>query len=380
VSQRVCVVGAGVFGAWCARFLALAGHRVTLLDAYGPANGRASSADHSRVIRAGYGPDAIYSRWALESLDAWRELATETGQPLIETTGALFMGAAGTEYLAQTVRTLTAIGVRHELIDVPTLARRYPQLSTHGLGPAVFEPSAGVLRARLAVRAVVDLTCRINGVEYRTERVSVDEHGPHPRVQLRDGHLVESDAYVFACGPWLRSVLPAAVGARLRVTRQEVLYFGVPPGDGRFGLAKLPVWIDFDAGLYGIPDFDGQGFKVGVDRHGPPLDPDTADRIVSADLVEETRTWMGRRFPALAAAPLVDARVCQYENTSSGDFIIDQHPTWSNVWIVGGGSGHGFKHGPAVGRYVADVIDGSRPLEPRFSLATKTVDARRAVY
>jgi glycine/D-amino acid oxidase-like deaminating enzyme len=90
---------------------------------------------------------------------------------------------------------------------------------------------------------------------------------------------------------------------------------------------------------------------------------------------------MTRRFPALAHAPLVESRVCEYENTSSGDFLIDRHPTLENVWLVGGGSGHGFKHGPAVGDYVARALRGElRTPEPRFSLASKQVEKHRAVH
>jgi glycine/D-amino acid oxidase-like deaminating enzyme len=140
------------------------------------------------------------------------------------------------------------------------------------------------------------------------------------------------------------------------------------------------VWIDFASGLYGIPDLDSAGFKVGIDRHGCPIDPDTDDRLVTSAIVDETRAWLQRRFPRLGAAPLVDARVCQYENSATGDFIIDRHPAWSNVWIVGGGSGHGFKHGPAVARYLVGRLDGSTTAIKRFSLQSKATHAARAVY
>ena len=159
-----------------------------------------------------------------------------------------------------------------------------------------------------------------------------------------------------------------------------MLYFGVPAGDGRFSVDRLPVWIDFAAGVYGIPDLDAHGFKVGLDRHGPPIDPDTAERLVDPAAIATAREFLARRFPALVQAPLVDARVCQYENTSTGDFLIDQHPGWPAVWIVGGGSGHGFKHGPAVGSHVADLLAGRASVDPRFSLAGKTSAAARAVY
>jgi glycine/D-amino acid oxidase-like deaminating enzyme len=90
---------------------------------------------------------------------------------------------------------------------------------------------------------------------------------------------------------------------------------------------------------------------------------------------------MSRRLPALARQPLEESRVCQYENTSSGDFLIDRHPRWRNVWLVGGGSGHGFKHGPAVGRYVARLLSCEPgTLEPRFGLAAKGERQHRAVH
>ena len=88
--------------------------------------------------------------------------------------------------------------------------------------------------------------------------------------------------------------------------------------------------------------------------------------------IDAARAFLAERFPGLAGAPLVESRVCQYENTSTGDFLIDRHPDFENVWLVGGGSGHGFKHGPAVGEHVCALIEGKADVEPRFSLATKS--------
>ena len=379
--MKVVVLGAGVFGAWSAKFLADGGHDVTLIDAYGPASGRASSADFSRVIRAGYGRDAMYSRWAGESLKDWQWLCDETGQTLLARTGALFLGEPGDTYLAETHQTLATLGLSVERLAPAELGQRFPQISTDGLGNVVFEPDAGVIRARAAVHALVGMLVRHARVTYAQASVRpLDENAGTCRVVTRDGLTFDADAYVLACGPWLPKMLPIAVGARVRPTRQEVLYFGVPHGDARFSAARMPVWIDFAAGVYGIPDLDALGFKVGIDRHGPVIDPDTLDRVVDPALVETTRAWLGRRFPGMRAAPLVDARVCQYENTSSGDFIIDRHPAWPACWIVGGGSGHGFKHGPAIGRHAASLVDESGVVNERFSLATKSAIAARAVY
>ena len=374
--MRITIVGAGVFGAWSAKFLADAGHRVTLVDAYGPANPRASSADHSRVIRAGYGRDEIYSRWATQSLHDWQWLAGVTGRALLARTGALFMGPPDTNYIADTFRTLERAGIAAEWLAPADLQRRYPQIDPEGLGGCVFEEQAGVIRARAAVQALVAHLMAHSGVSLLTARV---EAGDGLQIRTTAGQRLEADHFVFACGPWLPQVLPDIVGGRVRATRQEVLFFGTPPGDSRFAAAHLPVWIDFAAGLYGIPDLDARGFKVGIDRHGPPVNPDTLERVVDPEVVTHTREWIARRFPGLRDAPLVDAHVCQYENTSSGDFIIDRHPGSATCWIVGGGSGHGFKHGPAVGRHVAELIAGRARAEPRFNLDKSTAPSR-SVY
>lgn len=378
--RSVIVIGAGVFGAWSALRLARAGWTVTLVDAYGPANGRASSADHTRVIRAGYGDAAIYTQWATASLADWQWLGKKAGAPLVLECGALFLGAPASPYLDDTARTLADHGVTHERLDAAAVASRFPQLGVIGLGDAVFEARGGVLMARRAVHAAVEVAVSA-GVTYRCARIRpCDEGAAQPIVQTTDGERLDADRYVFACGPWLPGLFPNTIGGRIRATRQEVLHFGTPAGDTRFTIARLPVWIDFPAGLYGIPDVDGSGMKVGIDRHGPAIDPDTADRRASDDAVATVREFFARRFPALAEAPLVEARVCQYENTATGDFLIDRHPTWPGVWLVGGGSGHGFKHGPAVGQHVADLLDERVAVEPRFALSGKTAAPARVIY
>lgn len=378
--STVAVVGAGVFGAWSALRLAEAGDRVTLVDAYGPANGRASSADRSRIVRAGYGGEAIYSRWASESLRDWTWLTSETGRSLYTRTGALFLGKPDHAYIRASYDTLVTLGLRAEWLDPSALAARYPQIALDGLGPALFEHDAGVLEARAAVHAVVDLGVA-RGVTIRRARLApLDETASSPVLRLADGSVLEAEIYVLACGPWLPGLLPLAVGSRIRPTQQEVLYFGVPAGDTRFSAPACPVWIDFEAGVYGVPDLAAHGFKVGIDRHGPPIDPDTAERLVSREIVARTRDGMARRFPGLAHAPLVDSRVCQYENTATGDFLIDRHPLWRNVWIVGGGSGHGFKHGPAIGRHVAALVTGVAQPEARWALNAHARSPARAVY
>jgi sarcosine oxidase len=199
-------------------------------------------------------------------------------------------------------------------------------------------------------------------------------------ITLANGGKLSAGLFVFACGPWLPKVFPDLLGERIFPTRQEVFYFGPPAGDVRFASPAMPVWIDFSEDIYGIPDIETKGFKVAPDRHGPPFDPDTGERRVTAEGLASVREFVGRRFPALKNAPLVASEVCQYENSSNGDFLIDRHPARENVWLIGGGSGHGFKHGPAVGEYVAARIADGRPVEAKLSFATKEKRQNRTVF
>jgi glycine/D-amino acid oxidase-like deaminating enzyme len=234
--------------------------------------------------------------------------------------------------------------------------------------------------ARRAVTAVVEDAAR-GGVEYWVAQVAEPSGlGAIKAVVSSSGERIEAEAFVFACGAWLGKVFPQILGSRIFPSRQEVFFFGVPAGDARFAPPALPTWLFQEDEVYGMPDLESRGLKIALDRHGERVDPDTQSRLASAEGAEEARRFVAQRFPGLRGAPIVETRVCQYENTWNGDFLIDRHPKIENVWLVGGGSGHGFKHGPAVGEYVAGrILDGVTE-ETRFSLAAKETVQRRAVF
>ena len=364
----VAVIGAGVFGAWTAYLLRRDGAKVLLVDAYGPGNSRASSGGESRIIRLGYGPDEIYTRSAQRSLTLWQQLFAESGaSALFQKTGVLWLAREQDPYCEAMLTVFDRVGAAYEKLDRDQLDRRFPQLAFGPTAWGIVEPNAGVLMARRAVQAVVAQACEI-GVDYRQALVS----SPETRI--------DADRFVYAGGPWLPKVFPGLLGELIHVTRQEVFFFGVPAGDERFGRGSLPEWIDFNDLVYGIPDLDGRGFKIAIDAHGREFDPDSGERVVSEAGLSAVRAYLAQRVPLLANAPVTESRVCQYENTSNGDFLIDRHPEFENVWIVGGGSGHGFKHGPAAGEYAAAMIAGKGTPEPRFGLATKQRVRSRQVY
>jgi glycine/D-amino acid oxidase-like deaminating enzyme len=244
----------------------------------------------------------------------------------------------------------------------------------------ILEPRSGVLMGRRAVAAVVEDAVR-HGVEYRLTQISQPlGTGRLKSLKTNTGEEIAAEQFVFACGAWLGKLFPEVLGALIFPSRQEVFYIGVPGGDSRFAPPALPTFLFQEEESYGMPDLESRGLKIALDRHGERVDPDTQSRLPSPQMAEEIRRYVARRFPALRNAPIVETRVCQYENTSSGDFLIDRHPEIENVWFAGGGSGHGFKHGPAVGEYVTAEILGEAKREPRFSLVTKMTTQERAVY
>jgi sarcosine oxidase len=386
ISRRtvdVVVIGAGVFGSWIARCLRRAGQSVLLLDAWTPGHSRSSSGGESRIIRMGYGADEIYTRMAARSLPRWRELSENTGEPLFHRTGVLWIARNGDPYSEATRNTLEKVGVPMQILSVADLAERYPQILVGGSGMfGILEPESGALMARRAIAALQQDLIR-RGVEYAAAAVEPPSgRGLLESVRTADGERISAGIFVFACGAWLPKLFPDILGSRIYPTRQEVYFFAPPPGDRRFSHPNLPVWLDFTdpRGPYGFPDLEGRGFKLAFDQHGPAFDPDCGDRGILPAGVAAAHAFLAERFPALRDAPLAEFRVCQYENTSNGDFLIDKHPDLENVWLVGGGSGHAFKHGPAVGEHASGRIVDGAPAEPRFSLATKEATQRRTVH
>jgi sarcosine oxidase len=353
--MKIVVVGAGAFGGWTALQLRRRGAQVTLLDAWGAGNVRSSSGGETRVIRAVYGPDRVYVEMVRRAFELWLALDPS----LYVETGALWMHRGDDAYVRAALPILADLGFPIDNLTLDAAARRWPQIDFRGVRSVWLEHRAGALSAARACAVVRDALVQAGGV-FRIARVE-------PAQVMRE---LAADAYVFACGPWLGALFPDVIGARIRPTRQEVLYFGTPPGSARWRPPELPIWIDFgERIIYGIPDVHGRGFKVADDTRGVPFDPTDGDRTPSAEAIARARRLLAERFPELAHAPLVEAQVCQYENSPDGNLILDRHPHDEKVWLAGGGSGHGFKLSPAVGELLASAILDGKPLPAQFRLA-----------
>jgi len=381
-AARIAVIGAGVFGAWTAEHLRRAGHAVNLIDMAGPANNRASSGGESRMTRAGYGKDEIYSRMARDSLVEWKALSSVSGLPIFVPHGVLFFTGTSDDYFTQSLAVNRKLGLSIEELNRTQLQRRFPMIDFDGVELGMFEPGFGALMARRAIQTLVQRYKDAGGL-YQQAAIGAPIASGQKLSELRalNGAKIEADVFVFSLGPWLPKLFPDVLGGRIVATRQEVFFFAAPAGDPMFEPGWMPGWADFNGGdvYYGFPDLEGRGVKFAHDAHGVEVDPDTQSRQPTKAALDEIIAFRDRRFPMLRNAPLTEARVCQYENSSNGDFLIDRHPEMSNVILVGGGSGHGFKHGPEVGRLAASLALGGAQTESRFTLATKGKAQKREV-
>ncbi len=368
----VIVVGAGVFGMWTAWHLLQRGRRVAVVDAHGPANARASSGGESRVLRVAYGSAHHYAEWAYEGLQMWKAFAARHEGPLFFPSGVLWLTHARDSYVKASLRSLAALGVPHRILDRADLARRYPQIALDGIQLGFLEEGSGAILARRAVQAVMREVAAMGGAIIRAQAGPFSPRGEGVQVPLADGRMLEAGQAVYACGPWLPKLFPEIIGNGILVTRQEVYFIGPPAGSVAYGPDRLPVWADFNNGdiFYGIPDLEGRGMKLAHHAFGEAVDPETQDRRLTPALVAEARRFLARRFPELAEQPLLGGRVCQYSVRAGEHFLIDRHPDDERVLLVGGGSGHGFKHGPRLGAFVADLVEGRQTRIPkRFRLS-----------
>jgi glycine/D-amino acid oxidase-like deaminating enzyme len=343
---RATVVGAGVFGASTARELQRRGWDVTVVEQYVPGTVRAASGGDTRLVRFAHGDVEWYTRLARRAVDLWRELEVEARTPLFEQIGVAWFDSGNGDFTQRSERTLARLGVPTSRLSPEEATRLFPSVGGDDLRSVLFEPEAGVIHARRATQALA------RDLRIETRRATPDDPP-------------SGDVVVWACGAWLPQVFPQLVD--LKITRRDVYFLGV---DGAW--AGSPGFCDYDAAFYGHGDVGGLGLKVAWDGPGDDVNPDTLERKPLPENEALVREYAARRFPALADAPVIAARVCQYSLTPDTHFLVAPHPERDGWWLIGGGSGHGFKHGPALGEYVADCVEGKRAPEPFHALGART--------
>lgn len=374
--SKVVVIGAGAFGGWTSLFLLRQHYNVTLIDAWGPGNSRSSSGDETRVIRSTYGSNEFYFNLNVRALALWNEHEQRWNKRLFQNKGVLWLCyTEKTPLVDDSIPFAEKHSMAYEKLSIQELSKRYPILNTEDLHHAYFDPFGGCLRAREACQAVHKAFLEEGG-EYIQAYATPGkiENNKLTSIKLSNSQTLKADLFIFACGSWLGAIFQEVLGNTIFCTRQEVYYFGVPQ-DQAPAYEKFPVWVDVDGKdfYYGIPGNTYRGFKVGVDERGANFDPTTGERMADTQVLAKARKFIGHRFPGLSHAPLLENRVCPYENSPDGNFIFDHHPEADNLFFLGGGSGHGFKHGPALGELVSGIISGLYPIPEHFLTWQKTV-------
>jgi glycine/D-amino acid oxidase-like deaminating enzyme len=346
------VVGAGVFGAALADRLVARGWEVTLVEQFAPGDARSESGGETRLLRYSHGADGFYAASAWRSRSAWRELG------VLEEVGAIWFARREGGWESESERVLRSAGIPVERLEPEAAARLYPSLGVDDLAFGLLEPAAGVLRASDGVRALVE---RAHAGGLRVERGEARPAGSHVAIGDR---LLEADQIVWACGAWLPQLFPSLV--QVRVTRQDVVLFDAGPD-----WMGTPGWVDFDASAYGHGLIEPHGLKVASDREGEGVEPGLRPPQAPDTSLTAARDYLARRFPALAGAPVRSSPSCHYSLTVDANFLFARHPEHERVWLLGGGSGHGYKHGPTLAAHVADVLAGKAEPEPRFALGKR---------
>lgn len=372
--SRIAVIGAGAFGCWTALYLLRAGYKVTLIDAWGAGNSRSSSGDETRVIRSTYGGNEFYFDLNVRALELWKENEQRWGKKLFYNSGVIwFCYQEKNPIVDDSIPFAAKHKMEYRYLTKSEIERMYPVIQTNDLHHAWHDTFGGYLKARESCQAVSEAFVGEGGTfinAFVKPRPSAKDYSTG--LSLSTGDIIQSDLQLFACGSWLPELFPSLLGAKITCSKQEAYYFGVPK-EKATEYDQLPAWIDLDGKdfYYGIPGNAARGFKIGVDKRGEIFDPTDGERVHNPQVLADARKFIEHRFPGLKNSPLVESRVCPYENSPDGNFIFGQHPEADNLWFLGGGSGHGFKHGPALGEMVAGLIENGGTINPLLALQNR---------
>jgi sarcosine oxidase len=349
------VIGLGATGSAAAASLARRGWRVIGVERFEPGHDRGSSHGATRIIRQGYFEHPSYVPLVRAAYPLWRELAMEAGQPLIDITGIVEIGAPDSDLVAGTLAASRLHGLAHDVLEAGALRRRFPLFQVPDHYIAVFQPDGGFLRAESAIHALL-ARARATGAELRTRETvrAIEPHSAGVRVVTTRG-VINAGCAVVSVGPWAKALLPGLT-VPIRVTRQVLGWFA-PRDPALFSKDRFPVFLleNSHGMFYGFPD-DGMGtVKVAKHHHADEtVDPDRCDRVVSATDEAMIRSCLAAHLPA-ANGPLVAATTCLYTMTPDGDFILDRLPGDDRVIVASPCSGHGFKFAPVIGEIIADL-------------------------
>jgi glycine/D-amino acid oxidase-like deaminating enzyme len=375
--MKIGVVGGGIFGLAAALELAARGHDVTIVERGAIPADTAASNDTSKTIQRLYGQRERYVDLAERAEVQWRRWQELTDRHFYFPIGHLLVtrGFAPGSRAYDSNRTLGGRGNQLELLTPSEATRRFPQFTYHADDSILFDPWGGYLASGLAL-TILAAVARSAGVKIREGEPSlvVADNSSAAHIVTAQGTMV-FDWIVVAVGAWLGRLVPA-LDSFIRVTRQCMAFFA-PDDPVKHQPGPLPVWaVDAPGdGWYGHPLADGR-VKLADNPLGETADPES-HRDARPGFAAEARAFAGRWLPGLDRGTLLSTHSCLYDNTPDGDFIVDWAPGASRILVAGGGSGHGFKFGGAIGPIIADALEErDNPLGREFRLSRRSLEYR----
>ncbi|KIL86901.1 l-pipecolate oxidase [Fusarium avenaceum] len=387
-NSKIIIIGAGVFGLTTAKQLTLEGHQnITVIDRHMPPVPDGSSSDISRIIRFDYA-DSDYCTLAYDAYRRWSEDPKYRG--IFYPTHYIIAGSKGNSEKSWTDKTTAQLDKRQlpytRLPDAAAAKQGFPIL-TGELAQPNFEGylnnSGGWADANKAIKQLRD-ECLELGVSFVAGRAGTivgfdsDANGVIKAVKTAAGTPIFGDNFILAAGAWASGLVPTynstistaqALGF-LRLTEAEMKKY-----------KELPIYVNYSTGWFNFPPHeDTNMLKFAVHGWGYTRAPSESDNnavksnisvppaasrerknFVPVDAEQRLRDGLREILPELADRAFERAALCWYTDTPTGDFIMDYHPDYKNLFIGGGGSGHAFKFLPVLGECMTGAINKTLP-------------------
>jgi sarcosine oxidase len=363
------VLGLGAMGSAAVCQLARRGESVIGIDQFSPPHALGSTHGDTRITRLAIGEGEHYTPLALRSHQLWRELERETGAELMANCGGLVISSSAKtsqthveRFFDNTVAAARKYAIAHEMLDATDIRRRFPQFKVADDERGYLERDAGFLRPEACVRTQLEVAEGRGAEIHRDERVVGFDASDHAVTLTTDKESYSAATLVVAAGPWLPELLGDRLARHFAVYRQTLFWFDIEGEIAPYLPARSPVFIwelqGKEQGIYGIPAIDGPtgGIKIATERYASMTNPATTERTVSEEEKQAMYADYVAPYIAGVGSRCVKAATCLYTVTPDFGFVIDVHPDSRRVIIVSPCSGHGFKHSPAIGEAVADLV------------------------